>query len=154
MEVIVSLIVIALVLFFLEIFLPGGILGGFAILLLLGSVVLAYFEFGWQGALLTFGISCLLAITAFVIEITMLRKLPFARKLFLDTRQPGTRSSPESEALIGQTGEVVTTMAPTGTVRIGDREFEAASRSGMLTRGMTVRVVARDSFRLIVETVG
>ena len=53
-------------------------------------------------------------------------------------------------AVVGKTCEAVTTLAPTGYVRLDGRRYEAFSQSGHVAKGTVLRVVAVDNFRLTV----
>lgn len=167
MSLIAALIIIALVLFFFEIFIPGGILAVLGASLLLIASILTYAQYGWDPAVFVFVSSALLSIAFFFFEIKILPKLPIGRHLILGN-PPAQRPSaggnspalpPEgakqsgSGPLVGQTGEALTRMVPTGQVRVGTLAVEAISLSGMLPQGTPVQVVQQDAFRVLVKRV-
>lgn len=55
------------------------------------------------------------------------------------------------EGFIGETGIVLTDLAPVGSVRVHGEIWEAVSSSGTISRGETIRVLAEKNFRLTVE---
>lgn len=157
MTVAIFLLVFAFICVFLEIFLPGGLLGGAALLLTAAASFLIYQEHGLGAAMTVFFAFFFSSAALLVIGLKYLRQLPVFRGLVLGTakREPATGGAPAGGAqeLVGKEGEALTTMAPTGTVAIDGRKYEASSQSGMIDKGMPVRVVARDAFRLVVRRV-
>lgn len=147
-----GLALLALVLASFEILVPGGILGLFAVVALAGSAYLAYEPWGLGGAILTFLIGGGVILTAVYFEFRLIGKTRFRNRFVLGSAVSGrSESQKATDEVIGAEGVTLTTMAPTGMIRIGDRKYEAASRSGLLEKGQSVRVVARDNFRLIIE---
>jgi membrane-bound ClpP family serine protease len=146
----VSLLLIALVLFFLEIVLPGGIIGAIGGLLLLVASVLIYFDHGLMAASLTLIGGLLLGALLFFIEIRMISKSPLGNQFKLMTTIDSAAVAEQPASLVGKTGITLTTLAPGGTVRIEGTDYQAASADGLLPRGTPVRVVRRETFKLIV----
>ena len=62
MSLILTLIGIALVLFFFEILIPGGLLAILGVLLMFSACVVAYIEMGVMAAIITFLLSMILAL--------------------------------------------------------------------------------------------
>lgn len=153
MEIIITLILVALVFFFFEIFVPGGILGAIGGLCLIGATVLTYIHYGLMPSLIVFFCSLVFVIFFFFFAINLLPKLPIGKKLILSDTQKGYHSNIEEadETIIGKQGKAITTMAPSGTVVIEGQRYEAASQSGMLAVDDPVVVVSKDSFKLVVR---
>lgn len=152
MDWIIALNLIALVLFFFEIFLPGGVLLIVGILLMGWSWALAYVDYGLGAAALTAFGSLTIGVTMFLLELYLLPRTRWGRLFFLRHTQPDPAPLPEQEAsLVGRTGETLTTLAPGGRVQVDGQTREAVSRSGLLRQGTPVVVVGQDRFRLVVE---
>ena len=152
MSLIITLIIVALVLFFFEILIPGGILAIIGTLVLIGAAYAAFEKFGIMAAALTFFISLGIAVSMLVFELIILPKTPLGKKLFLKTRGKGVSLKPQAtDEIIGKTGETLTTMAPSGKVLVEGKQYEASSQSGLLDKGTTIQVVNKDAFRLIVR---
>lgn len=152
MSTIITLLLVALLLFFFEIVVPGGILALIGACLILAACVVAFNIYGAMAALVTFVGSLVVSLLLLYIEFKILPKTKYGKRLFLLRAQKATSLKPQAgEDIIGQSGETITTMAPTGTVLIDGEKYEAFSQSGLLEKGMPVVVVKQDSFRLIVE---
>ena len=154
MTAIITLVAVALLLFFFEIFVPGGILGVLGLIVTIAACTLAYQEYELFGALLTFLIIMVGAVVIFLIMMKVLPKSRFTRGLFLSARHTATSNVPlADEGIVGQKGEALTEMAPSGMILVNGRKLEAASQSGLLEKGTPIEVVAQDSFRLLVRKV-
>lgn len=152
MNAIVLLFAVGLVLLAFEVFVPGGILGIFGGLSLLGGVVLAFTGFGATGGWTALAVALGLVGLMVYLEFGLLPKTALGRRLFLRSAVGGTSQPPlaESAAVVGRGGEALTPLAPTGYVIVDGRRYEAFSQSGLLPKGAPVRVVGLDTFRLIV----
>lgn len=143
---------LGLLLLFFEVFVPGavlGILGG--IFMLIGSG-LAFSAYGFEGGALAVAVATVLLGGTLYFELRVLPRTRWGRKMFLDGAVQGASQPPPARAdeVVGQTGETLTTLAPSGFVQIGGRRYEAASQSGLLPKGTPVRVVGVETFRLTV----
>jgi membrane-bound ClpP family serine protease len=151
MSSIVLLFIIGLILLGFEVFVPGAILGIFGGLALLGGSIVAYLNYGVGGGLLAFSLALVLVATLLYIEFRVLPNTTLGRRLFLNASVTGrSNPPPPPEELVGQTGQAVTTLAPSGYVLVNGRRYESYSQSGYVTAGTSVRVVGQDNFRLIV----
>ncbi len=152
MTTILIVLFLAVILFFLEIILPGGVLGVLGGILMLGGVYLTFDEYGAVAALLVL-VGCLVfALAFFVFQFKILPKTAMGKNIFLSSSVPGESNINEGgDTIIGAEGVVLTRMTPSGAVRVNGRRYEARSRTGFLESGTTVKVVERDAFRLLVE---
>ena len=74
--------------------------------------------------------------------------------MFIHSTVGSTSQEPVGhDSMVGQSGETLTTLAPSGYVSVGGRRYEAFSSSGHLEKGTPVRVTGHDTFRLIVTKV-
>ena len=154
MAEIVGLALLALVLASFEILVPGGILGILAVVSLAMASYLAYEPFGLGGSVLLFlGTGIVIAVVVYF-EFKLLAKTRFRNRFILSSAVTGKSESLHStDEVIDAEGVTLTAMAPTGMILVNDRKFEAFSRSGFLSKNQTIRVVARDNFRLIIEKI-
>ncbi len=152
MNVIVLLFVLGLVFLFFEVFTPGpvfGILGGVT---LISGIAVAANEHGLQGGLIA-GLSALAAVAATLYaELVWLPQTRFAKKFSVHSTSGVTiqQQPVEPDAVVGKPAEALTTLAPSGYVRVEGRRFEAYCQSGHAARGAQLRVTGLDNFRLIV----
>jgi membrane-bound serine protease (ClpP class) len=153
MSTIVALFIVGAVLLAAEVFVPGAILGIFAALALLAGVVLSFLDYGSQGGWIAIAAALALAGLTLWFEFKILPKTALGRRLFLKAEIAGTSQPPlaETGTVVGQDGVADTTLAPTGYVTVAGKRYEAYSRSGLIAKGETLRVVGLDNFRLIVQ---
>jgi len=155
MTTILILILIAVVLFILEVILPGGILGTIGGLTFLGAVYLTWVEYGVVAAIITFVLGVVFTILMFILQVNILSKSRLGKHIILGTTTPGTSNLPTGDdSIIGRDGVTLSKMAPSGRVRIDGKSFEAISQSGLLEKGESIEVVQRDAFRLVVRKKG
>jgi len=152
MNTIVALILLALLLFFFEILIPGGILALMGCIVLAGACVVAYLDYGATGALFTVAVSTVLSIVMFWLEMKIISRTRFGQRLLLKGSIDAVSTQAQAdEQIIGKSGESLTTMAPTGMIVIESKKYEAFSEDGLIAKGMPVQVVSQDNFRLIVR---
>lgn len=150
---ILLLFALGIVLLFFEAFVPGavlGILGG--IFLLIGCGV-AFVEYGASGGAVAVAVAAALAGLMFYFEFFLLPKTRIGKRMFLETAITGTSQAPVAliSEVVGRTGESLTTLAPSGFVLVDGKRFEAASQSGLIEQGATVKVTGLNNFQLIVS---
>jgi membrane-bound ClpP family serine protease len=150
---IILLFALALVLFFFEVFVPGGVLGILGGVLMAIGCGIAFYEFGVNGGAIASVLALALVGLTLYIELVLLPKTRFGKKLFLDAAVSATSQPPPAQPtdVVGQTGEALTTLAPSGVVLIGGRKYEASSQSGLLPKGAAIKVTGLDNFRLLVS---
>jgi len=133
-----------------EVVVPGGILGTIGAVALLCAVGLSVYDYGVNGGALAFAAALVLVAAVLFVEFKLLPKTAFGRSFFLKDSVTGTAAAEPQQSLVGSRGEAMTTLAPSGYVFIDGRQHEAFSRSGFISAGQPVKVVAAESFRLIV----
>ena len=141
MNTILLLLALAMVLFFVEIFAPGGILGFIACILIFTASIIAFKDFGvlWGCAVLFGGLT--MAGLFFVFEMQFLMKSKFGRRFFAHSETQTARVGlPEEEvaSLLGMTGEAITRMTPTGKIVVGAQTYPAVSLDGYLAKGTPI----------------
>ena len=67
------------------------------------------------------------------------------------TAEEGYAAQTADENLIGSCGVTLTKMRPAGTVRIGDKRYDAASEGDFLDENEEIEVIACHGFQLIVR---
>lgn len=153
MSLIVGLALTAFVLFFFEIFVPGGVLAMVGGLFLLAAAVLTYTEYGFIWAISLFLLGLVAAIGLFFLEIRFITHTPFGKQLFLQNTISASLNPRADEKLVGEEGVTLTTLSPGGKVRIKEAVYTAAALGGFLDKGTPVRVVRSETFKLIVEKI-
>lgn len=152
MNAIIILFVIGALLLAAEVFLPGaiaGIIGGIA---LLGGSILSFREFGFSGGLAASGAAVALVILMLYLELVVLPKTAFGRRMVVQATVDATSQPPLAslEAVVDKPAEALTALVPSGYVLVEGRRYEAFCRSGHAAKGTALRVVGVDNFRVIV----
>ncbi|EDY82594.1 Nodulation efficiency protein D [Verrucomicrobiia bacterium DG1235] len=152
MSLIIGLMVLGLGLIMLEIFIPGGIVGIFGGLSLLGAIGVAYGDYGAEGAILVFAIGLVGLVGCLMFEFKVLPKTPAGRRLFLQNKI-ASKSQPDvgDDSMIGKEGKTATALSPSGYVIVEGKKLEAFSRSGFLEKGESVKVDSFDQFKVTVS---
>ncbi len=151
MSVLIGLIVIAFALFFFEIFMPGGILALIGGVLLIIASILAYDQLGLTWAIIIFAAGPLGALLMFFLEIKFLSSTRMGKQLSLKSAISSQLNPRADENLVGQEGVTLTILAPSGKVLVDGQTHTAAVVDGFLDKGVPVRVVRTETFKLIVE---
>ncbi len=147
---VVGLLALGYVLLFLEIFVPGGVLG------VLGAVAIVY------ACYLAFGLSAGsgaaavgLSVVVAVIAVRLVVRSRIGRKLVLEDRGAGDWKAAEEglETLLGRRGRTLTTLRPAGMAEFDDRRIDVVADSEFLAAGVAVRVCEVEGNRVVVEAV-
>ena len=79
-----------------------------------------------------------------------MKNAPFFVKFALKSTIAAKLNPRADEALVGKQGVALTTLAPTGKIRIDDKTHIAQSEDGFLEKGHAVKVVRIETFKVIV----
>ncbi len=147
-----GLIIGTLVLVALEVILPGGVLGVAAVVCLLIASYMAYVDYGLFPATLVFFGTIFGSLILAIVQFRFLAKTSYGRKLFLRAAVEGRSHDEEGgDDVVGKPGQTLTRLNPTGMVSINGKSYEAFSQDGYIEKDESVRVVARDNFKLIIQ---
>ncbi|MEX2490979.1 MAG: NfeD family protein [Nitrospirales bacterium] len=156
------LVGLGLILVGLEIFvIPGfGIAGILGILALMGGLGLSLIGTGasWDSILSALGqvaLSILLAIIATLILVRYFPRLPFGKRLILETNlqaQEGYESSPaEDHRWLGKQGTALSDLHPSGIARFEGERVDVVSDGTFIQAGQPLAVVRIDGNRVVVR---
>jgi len=147
---VVGLLALGYLLLVLELFVPGGILGGLAALVMLYASYLAFgIGPGW-------GIgSVLLSVAVTAVGARIFIRSRMARRFVLADRDTAAwKASDEGlGTLLGKEGRTLTPLRPAGLVEIDERRIDVVSDSELIGAGVRVRVVEVEGNRVVVEPV-
>ena len=152
----IILLVASLALLAIEVIVVSfGVLSLIAIACGVGSVMVAFGEssaYGWSM------VGALVVGTPLVLRGTflILPKLPFARGLYLGdpelTESDRHAADQADRTLLGETGEAITPLRPSGTALLRNTRHDVMAAAGtMIERGTSVRVIEISANRIIVE---
>ena len=148
----VTLIVLGAVLLGLEVFAPGAILGIVGVLCLGAAAVVAGVNHGLVAGVVVGLAGVVLTVLTLWLEFSLLPRSRSLRALSVGTGTSGSKPDLPADpaAVVGQSCTAVTTLAPSGYVRLGDKRFQARCDSGHAESGAVLRVVSVEPFQLVV----
>lgn len=153
MSTILGLLGIALFLFFLEIFVPGGILAVLGGFLIIAASGVGFQEYGVITGLSVLVGGSLIAVLFFYFELKFIGSSPIGRKIFGSHSVSSGKSGLDADpGLVGAEGVTLTKLVPGGKVKIGDIIYPATSMDGYLTKDTIVIVREIGAFTLKVST--
>lgn len=152
---VVTLFVLGIVLLFLEIFVPGGILGLFGIITLIIGIMLTVNSL-LQGVLY---VSLLLFSLVILITISF-RFSPtrrFWERFTLKTRQTKKEGyvapKPCYEDFLGKQGIALSQLRPAGTANFNGERLDVITEGGFIDNGSKIMVIAVEGTRVIVRQI-
>ena len=151
MNAITLLFTAGIILLAFEVLVPGAILGIIGAVALFAGVVIAFVTYGVGGGLAAAAIAVALIGLMLFIEFVVLPRTALGRRMFLEAAiTANSQEAPNESELVGRAGRALTPLVPSGFVEVDGRRYDAFSRSGPLAKGDALRVVAVESFRVIV----
>jgi len=147
-----TLLAVALFFFFLEIFVPGGLLAVLGFICILFATAFAASHYGWIQGLMVFIGGSLSGVFLFFIEVKWLVHTPWG-KLIQHNQQIKGSSLKKVDVThkIGTQAETVTRLTPSGKIRMDGAVFEAKSENGWVNKGEPVIVTGSDVFYILVR---
>lgn len=152
MTLIILLFVVGLLLIAVEVIVPGGILGSMGALMMFGSCVVAFLEYGTAGGIAAIIATFVIGGLAIFLEFRILPKSKLGKRACLTHEITAVSAAFGKEALelIGKSAEALTMLSPSGYVRVDGRRYEAFCQSGQVPAGSALEIIGADNFRLIV----
>lgn len=153
MTLVILLFALAIVMFAVEVIIPGGILGTIGGLMMFAACVLSFMRFGPVGGAISVGVALILTGVVLYIEFRWLPQTSLGKRAFLNNEVTGVSAAFGDEArdLIGKSAEAITMLSPSGYVLIDGIRYEAFCQSGQVPAGTMLEVTSTDNFRLIVS---
>ena len=150
---VILFLVAGMVLVISEFFLPGGILGGLGVLLVIISGVLGVYSYPDHGLFIILGEIVGVALCT-VAGFYLLTRTRAAKMLTLELAQKadeGYVSAASDISLLNREAVVLTALRPSGTIKAGDKRVDAVSNGVFIDEGTRVRVVEVHGSRVVVE---
>jgi membrane-bound serine protease (ClpP class) len=148
---IIALLLVGFLLIAAEVFLPGLILGTIGFLCFVASVALIFTQYGTSAGLFAAFAVGILSLVGFVVWLFVFPHTFIGRRLMLRTSQPADHTAAEHRTLIGETGEALTPLRPSGTARIGGKRVDVTSVGEFLEQGAAIVVIGADGMRVAVR---
>ena len=149
----ILMVVLGLILFGLELFVPGGVLGVIGGILLFVALVLGFSPdvFGLQGGFIS-AIGLVLGLTVY--SLLLLRYLPHSPLGRLFTLRSDMKDSSAAEPglseLQGLEGTAETDLRPGGIALLGQRRVDVVADGDWVAKGTKVKVVEVEGNRVVV----
>jgi len=143
--------VIAFLLFALEVFVPGGLLGAIGVVSLLTACGFAFSAFGPAAGM---WISTGLVLTTLVGFIVWLIKLPDTRlgkRFSLESALSTAHSSEDDDSLVGCEGTAETDLRSGGFARINGKKYDVVAARGYIEKGTPLVVTEVHGSRIVVR---
>ena len=119
-----------------------------------GQLELTRQKGGDIGALAALGIALIISVAAFMLIVSRLPSSKLWNKMVLRTssrEEAGYVSAAQQSELVGKTGEVLTELRPSGTVRIDGRPVDVISEGAFIQKGAQVVVLSVNGSRIVVR---
>ena len=141
-----ALIVVAFILFILEIKITSyGILGiGGVIALLIGSIMLIRTDSALEFIRISWGV---------IVPTTLVTAAFFLFLVGMAVKGQKLKSMTGQEGLLGEVGEALATLQPSGMVRVHGELWKAESVSGIISPGQKIQVTAINNLTLFVKQI-
>lgn len=144
---------IGLLCFYLEFFIPGGILAIIGGVLVIGSSILFCLKADSYFLGFLYVIVLLLSsIFTCILALRHMRRSGSRNSFFLQSDQKGFTAEKIEEELVGKTGIVSTELKPAGHVRIDGKIYQATSEGPFLPKGSPIEVIELKGSRVIVQS--
>ncbi len=149
-------LIVALVMFVIELFTPGvGIAGVTGLLALIAVVVM---QLGWGHPQVAFYIIAIALLIIILGLIWVIRSLQRGRlsKSFLVLKEHSSGSSvPEVDAaktdLLGKSGVTISALRPSGIAEIDGRRLDVMTAGAFINKGETVTVIKAEGMHILVR---
>ena len=154
LELYLILLLAGLVLLAVEIFVPGGVIGGFGAVAILGALVTGFFAFGTQGGLVS--ALCILVFGTIALMLWM-RVFPgtaVGRQISLPADgKLNKAATDEAKALLGKEGVAHSELRPAGIALIDGRRVDVVADASYIQRGARIVVAEVEGNRIVVRPV-
>lgn len=153
MNTYILLVLLGLVFFGLELFVPGGILGAIGAVLLVGAMIVGFSDevFGRDGGVVG-AIVMMVGLCAYVVLILRLfPSTPVGKLLTLSRDMKQSKASDARDDLVGVTGSAHTDLRPAGIALLDNKRVDVLAESGWISQGAPVKVVEVEGNRIVVR---
>lgn len=145
MILILGLGLLSLALIYFEFFVPGGILGVLGgLFLLLSTLLFIWVHPQLYWVLLYLVVAVLLVVMVIRLALAAVKKRP---SLYAAQDQEGFVAADFDPHLIGEVGEAVTNLSPSGHIEIKGMRYQAVSESVFIKKGDSVKIISGEGAR-------
>ena len=153
MAIIIALALMGIILIFVEVFMPGGVLGGLGVVCLVASMAISFVKYEAAGLAISAVVVVSCSVASYIVALKILPRTSLGRGLFLKETQEGFDThKDELDALVGKRGVTLSMLRPTGKVEIDGDRYDALTTGEFTDPGVTIVVAGIESNQLVVET--
>lgn len=154
----IVLLVVGVVAFFLEAFIPsGGAITVVGLGCVVGAVVTAFMNQGGLTGTIFLALAVILVPVSLIAAFTMLPRTAIGKRLTLRLSQKQSAGyvsqNAEEDKLLGQTGVAISVLRPSGEAKIGDRRYDVVTEGEMIEKGTPIEVRRVEGNRIVVREV-
>lgn len=147
------LLAVGILLMCIEIFVPGGVLGGLGVAALVGAIILAFIAFPNYAALIAILIILGLGL-ALVLWVKFFPKSGLGRQMTLERDGKDFKATEDSmPALIGLEGDATSDLRPGGFALLGGKRIDVVSEGEHIKSGTRIKVVNVEGNRVVVRRI-
>ncbi len=154
---IIAFLIFGLLLVFLELFVPGGIIGFLGVVMMGTATVLCYYHYGMATGTAMFLACCILVTIMVALFIKILPHTAEGQWIIMNhtlVKAKGSHSeTPRHQNLIGREGISESKLRPAGIAIIGDERLDVVTEGDYIDEDMRIRVLRVDGNRIVVERV-
>ena len=148
---IIALVIGGFILMFVEVFLPGGVLGLLGGVALVCGILCGFIFKGPAWGTVLFVVSGLLGLVGFWLWMKFFPKTPVGRRLVLDRDARTWKGTDASrQDLTGKDGIAHSTLRPAGTALIGGVRVDVVTRGELIDAGTKIKVIVVEGNRVVV----
>lgn len=140
MTLLISLLIIGFFLIFVEMIIPGMIVGLIGVGCLIGAIFVSFMQFGIHAGLTVLLIEIVFGFILFFLWSKYFFKTKIGSRLVL---QRSLDNPPQThEELLGKIGKSLTPLRPSGTAEINGKKFDVLSQGKLIEVGTDLEVVS------------
>ena len=148
------MLLVALLLIYLEFFLPGGVMGTAGAILVIASVVFSFTETESVYVVLTHALAALVGLVVTIkLALLRIRSTKDTGSIYSEGDQEGYKAASFDESLVGSQGKAASDLGLSGYVTINNQRFQALSKLGYIKKGSPIEVIGGEGAHLIVKVI-
>ncbi len=149
-----AFIAMGLILIALEIIVPGGILGAFGVIALLGAIAIGFVAFGPQGGILAAVAVLIFSAVILAVWLKLFPRTRMGKALTLQKDGRSFKTDPTTPSpLLGKEGVAASNLQLSGIATIDGRRTDVVAESAFIPAGARVKVVKVEGHRVVVREI-
>lgn len=152
---IILFLILGVILLFLELFVPGGIVGLIGVILMGMAVYICFDQYGAHTGFIVLLVSVVITLSSVIIIFYIFPRTREGRWFILSdslTKGKGYHSDAYADkALIGREGYTESELRPAGIAVIGEQRYDVVTEGDFIEPKQRIRVLRVDGNRIVVE---